>query len=92
MRTTYSKILDVVENGDVITVDFRSIMNKKGMTTEEIESIVDLKNRVGSWLDFEVGRVEGSDLSVVREYGEVSENTQELLDKTEKSGKIAFDE
>lgn len=92
MRTTYSKILDVVENGDFITVDFRTILNKNIMTTEEIDSIVDLKDLIGSWLDFEVGRVEGSDLSVVRECGEVSEIAQDSLDKIEKSGKIASDE
>ena len=92
MRTTYSKVLDVVENGDVITVDFRTILNKKIMATEEIDSIVDLKDLIGSWLDFEVGRVEGSNLSVVREYGEVSEIAQDSLDKIEKSGKIASDE
>lgn len=92
MRTTYSKILDVVENGDVITVDFRTILNKRAMPKEEIDAILDLKNLVGSWLDFEVGRVEGSNLSVVREYGEASKNIQDALDKCEKDGKIIADE
>ena len=89
MEIAYAKILAVEEMENVILVTARSILDKRGMSDVELEEVRQQSlASIGKWHDYDFGRVNNSNLSVVQEYGPVDSLEQELLDKLESTGKI----